>query len=189
MNRISIMAVLCLPLLFGCSKAEEKKSPPVLAKPGQAAKTEEARAPHYHGLVEEYQAILVQDPRNLAALVALGNAYFDSGEWKKAISTYEQALLIEPRNADVRTDMGTSYRQTGMPDRALAEYRLALQYEPAHLNARYNMGIVLAYDKKNYRAAIRIWEDLLKLAPNFPHADRIRSNIASLKQGTGKDGR
>jgi tetratricopeptide (TPR) repeat protein len=94
---------------------------------------------------------------------------------------YEQALAIDSRNADVRTDMGSAYRNLGMPDRALAEYRLALQQEPAHLNARYNLGIVYANDKKDYAAAIRVWEDILKIAPNYSRADHIRTMIAALK--------
>jgi len=51
------------------------------------------------------------------------------------------------------------------------------------------MGIVLAHDMKNYHAAIQIWEELLKLAPNYPYADHIRSNIAVFKKGIPKDAR
>jgi len=83
----------------------------------------------------------------------------------------------------VRTDMGTAYRNIGMPDRALAEYRAALEHEPSHLNARYNMGIIYAHHKKDYKAAIQIWEELLRIAPNFPQAADVRAGIAAF----GKD--
>jgi tetratricopeptide (TPR) repeat protein len=187
-NSIVLMSVLCLPLLFGCSKAEEKRAPFSSSGPDQAAKPGEVQTPHYDGLIEEYRAVLAGDPNNLVALIALGNAYFDNGQWKEAAAVMK-ALLIDPRNADVRCDMGTAYRNLGMPERALAEYRLALKHVPGHLNARYNMGIVYAYDRKDARAAIHIWEELLKLAPNFAQADLIRSNMAALKQGTRKDAR
>jgi cytochrome c-type biogenesis protein CcmH/NrfG len=137
-------------------------------------------------LIEEYQSTLAADPNNLAALIALGDAYFDTGRWMEAGKVYGQALMLDPRNADVRSDLGTTYRELGMSDRALAEYRLALGHEPGHLNARYNMGIVYAYDKKDPRTAIHIWEELLKMAPNFPQADRIRLSMATLKQETKK---
>ncbi len=180
MKKVFIMAVLSLPLLIACHRIEEKKPHAVTTEINHSKKFDESQSPDYNGLIEEYRTILSEDPNNFAALVAMGNAYFDSGRWNDAITMYEHALRIDPSNADVRTDMGTAYRQMNMPDRALAEYRIALAHEPAHLNARYNMGIVLANDKKNYLAAIHIWEELLKQAPNFPYADAIRSNIETL---------
>jgi tetratricopeptide (TPR) repeat protein len=187
MKNILITLVLCLSLLPGCAKTDEKKSPALSAATEHPQKLEDSRNPNYPGLIEEYRTILAEDPNNLAAIVALGNAYFDSGQWKRAIKMYEHALRIDPRNADVRTDMGTSYRNIGMPDRALAEYFATLRQEPAHLNARYNMGIIYAYDKKDYKAAIHIWEELLRLAPNFPHADSMRSCIITFRKADKKD--
>jgi tetratricopeptide (TPR) repeat protein len=186
MNSFVIMAFLCVPFLFGCSKTESKKQPVNPPAQEQAGRPAETRTPYYNGLIEEYRSILAEDPNNLAAQIALGNAYFDSGQWKHAVTIYEHALMIDPRNADVRSDLGTAYRNLGKSERALAEYRLALVHEPGHLNARYNTGIVYAYDKKDYRAAIRIWEELLRLAPNFPEAERIRSSIATIKKGIKK---
>ncbi len=182
MKNALIMAVLCFPLLLGCGKADEKKSPvlyPVTEHPGTPA---QVRNPDYHGLIEEYRTTLKEDPDNLAAMIALGNAYYDSGMWRDAIRFYERALIHDPLNADVRTDLGTAYRNLGNPDRALAEYRLALSHEPGHLDARYNIGVVYAFDVKNYRVAIHVWEELLRLAPNHPHADDIRTCILTFKK-------
>lgn len=169
-------------LLPACSKTGKDNA----AAPGQPA---EVRAPYYYGLIEEYKRILAEDPNNLAAIIALGNAYFDSGQWKEAISYYENALRIEPRNADVRTDMGTAYRNMGFPDRALQEYQKALSFEPWHQNARYNIGVVYAYDKKDYAAAIRVWEDLLRHSPNHPRAEQMRLYIIMFKKAVAKETR
>ncbi|MGE5174012.1 MAG: tetratricopeptide repeat protein [Betaproteobacteria bacterium] len=193
MNKLFIIAVLSLSLLSACARSEQRKSTAVFRGTEQreaslARKPVEAQAPYYQGLIEEYRAILAQDSNNFAALVALGNAYFDSGNWKKAITMYEHALLINPRDADVRADMGTAYRNLGLSDRALDEYHLVLKHEPGHLDARYNMGIVYAYDKKDYRAAIRIWQDILKAAPNYPYAEDIRLAITALRSRI-KEGR
>ncbi len=147
----------------------------------------ELQSPYYSGLIEEYRRILAEDPNSLAAITALGNAYFDNGQWKDAITIYEHALLINPGDADVRTDLGTAYRNIGMADRALAEYRIALKHDPGHLNARYNTGVVYAMNKKNYREAIRIWEDLLKIAPNYPQAEQMRSMIMTFNKAPKKD--
>jgi len=181
-----IVAVLCFPLLFGCGKKEEQKIPVLPAAPEHSLHRDEAQLPNYDGLIEEYRSILAEDPNSLAAIVALGNAYFDDRQWKRAIMMYEHALLLDPRNADVRTDMATAYRNIGMVDRALVEYRTAIEHDPGHLNARYNQGMIYAHDKRDFRAAIHIWEELLKLAPSYPQADNIKSGIATFRKALKK---
>lgn len=178
-----LMIVLLLPA--GCSRNDTgMKASEEAAGAGEAAET---RAPYYHGLIQEYESILAQDPKNLAAIIALGNAYYDSGQWKLAVGVYERALALDPRNTDVRSDMGTSYRNMGLPDKAIAEYRAALKYEPGHQNARYNLGVVYAYDKKDYGEAIHVWEDLLRIAPNHPQSENMRSCIVTFRKVVKKD--
>ncbi len=177
-NGITTAAVL-LALLFGCGKTEETRRPPAKAKNANATASQQ---PYYYGLIEEYRTILAEDPRNRAATIALGNAYYDSGLWKEAITYYERALQLDPRDPDILTDLGTCYRNTGKSDRAIELYKKALQDNPGHLNAMYNLGIVYAYDKKEYLNAIREWEELLRIAPGFHHAAAMRDAIKSFKK-------
>jgi tetratricopeptide (TPR) repeat protein len=182
MKKSPIILALCLLLTLACKQSDRRKPAVILPVTEHSGKPEQARIPYYHGLVEEYRAVLAEDPNNLAALIALGNAYSDNGEWRKAITIYQHALTQDERNADVHTDMGTAYRNLGMTEQALAQYRLALHYEPGHLDARYHIGIVYAYIKKDPHAAIHIWRELLKMAPNFPRAEQIRMSIAALHE-------
>ncbi len=189
MKNVCVAAAVCLALFSGCRKADEKKPPAISASVVHTARSEPPQSPYFYGLIEEYQTILAEDPNNIAAMIALGNAYFDSGAWREAIRLYERALKIDPQNADVRTDMGTAYRNMGLPQRAIGEYRRALNIEPGHLNAHFNMGIVYAYDLKDHAVAIRLWEELLRLSPNHPYANYIRSTIAAFKKEHSKGGR
>lgn len=178
MKSLSVAAA-CFLLLLGCRNAEEKKMATIPAVPDHAPKPDTNQHPYYYGLIAEYRTMLAEDPDNVAAVIGLGNAYFDSGTWREAVRHYEHALKLEPRNADVRTDMGTAFRNMGMPDRALDEYRRALEYEPGHLDARYNMGIVYAFDFKDSAVATHIWEELLRLAPNHAKASYMRACIVT----------
>lgn len=179
-NRITIIALLLLTLLPGCQKPEKEQRVALLK--GREGKPEAAKQPYYYGLVEEYRNILAEDPHNRAATIALANAFYDSGNWKEAIIYYERSLRLEPHDSDIRTDLGTCYRNIGMPDRAIVEYQKALEQTPGHVNARYNLGVVYAYDKKDYASAVREWEELLRIAPGFHHADVIRHTIKSFKK-------
>jgi tetratricopeptide (TPR) repeat protein len=187
MNRRSIgtIVALALPaclLLFllaagGCTKNEQKS-----AGPADRSAAEKGQTPYYYGLIEEYRNILAGDPHNLAALIALGNAYYDAGQWKLAVQYYEQALLLNPHVADVVTDMGTCYRNLGMPDRAIAQYENALKIEPTHQNALLNLGIVYGYDRKEYAKAIAYWEQLLHVSPKHPKAEYLQATMAQFRK-------
>ena len=186
MKKASLLSTICLLLLLlGCRKTETQKAPgvPVATEPKQG----EVQTPYYPGLIEEYRTVLAEDPDNLAALTALGNAYFGNRQWTEAITLYERALLFNPKDPDVRTDLGTAYRNIGMADRALVEYHTALEYDPGHLDARYNIGVVYASNKKNFREAIRAWEDILKFSPNYPEAEKMKATIMTFKKALKKD--
>ena len=186
MKSVLVAASVFLALFTGCRNADVKK-PTAVPTAAVHAPESGALAPYYYGLIEEYRTILEEDPNNLAAVIALGNAYFDSGQWNEAIRLYERALAINPRSADVHTDMGTAYRNMGRTDRALAEYRRALELEPGHMDARYNLGVVYAYDVKDYTQAIAIWKQVLRLEPNYPEADAMGAAMAKFKKALKKD--
>jgi len=182
MRTLIIAVLLALPL-FGCSSPTEQRRahlPKELRN--QEGHQDEPRQPYYYGLIEEYRGVLAEDPHNRAAIIALANAYYDSGNWRQAIQYYERALALDPHDPDILTDLGTSYRNSGNSDRAFQYYQQALHQNPDHLNARYNLGIVYAYDRKDFTGAIREWEYLLRVAPTFPHAAKMRETIASFKK-------
>jgi cytochrome c-type biogenesis protein CcmH/NrfG len=131
--------------------------------------------------IQTLKEIVKKDPKNLPAWVELGNLYFDSDRPREAIEAYRQYLAIKPDNPDVRTDMGIMYRKLGQFDRALEEFRKAAQSDPKHINSRYNIGLVLLHDKQNITAAIKAWEEYLKVDPNSERAQRIRAQIEKMK--------
>jgi len=167
----------CLLAAGGCTKDDQRSS-----APADRPAAEKGQKPYYYGLIEEYRNVLAGDPHNLAALIALGNAYYDAGQWKLAIQHYEQALRLNPHMADVVTDMGTCYRNLGMPDRAITQYEKALTIEPTHQNALLNLGIVYGYDRKDYAKAIASWEQLLHVSPKHPKAEYLQATMAQFRK-------
>jgi len=132
--------------------------------------------------IQALKDIVKKDPKNLPALVELGNLYFDSGQPKEAIEAYNQYLAIKPDNADVRTDMGIMHRASGDFDRAIEEFKKAAQSDPKHINSRYNIGIVLLHDKNDIQGAIKAWEEYLKVDSKSEKAQRIKAQIERMKK-------
>ncbi len=105
------------------------------------------------------------NPGNLEAWVELGNSYFDSSQYEKAIGAYTKALEISPNNANVWTDLGVMYRRNGNPQEAINAFDKAIEADPKHEVSRMNKGIVLLHDLKDTDGAIKAWEGLLEINP------------------------
>lgn len=129
----------------------------------------------------QYKDVIAKDPKNYDAIVALGNVYFDSGKFEKAIEMYQKALELNPKDVNVRTDMGTMYRKIGDFDKAIEAFRKSVAVEPNHEQSRFNLGVTLYYDKKDLKGAAAAWEELLKINPNHPEAENIKRVIAEAK--------
>jgi cytochrome c-type biogenesis protein CcmH/NrfG len=106
------------------------------------------------------------NPTNVNAWIQLGNIYFDTNSFEKAIRAYEKSLELSPNNANVLTDLGVMFRRTGQPQKALDAFDRAMTIAPGHEQSRFNKGIVLRYDLNDREGAIKAWEELLKINPN-----------------------
>jgi tetratricopeptide (TPR) repeat protein len=134
-------------------------------------------------LVEPLLNELKARPKDSQLLSKIGNAYYDSQEYPRAIEYYEKSLTIKPDDADVRTDMGTAIWYTGDADRALKEYERSLGYQPNHANSLFNMGIVKWHGKKDTKGALEAWNNLLTSNPNYPERQKVLQLIQQLQSG------
>jgi cytochrome c-type biogenesis protein CcmH/NrfG len=131
--------------------------------------------------IQTLKEIVKKDPKNLPALVELGNLYFDTDQPNEAIDAYSRYLAVKPDNPDVRTDMGIMYRKLGQFDKAIEEFRKAARSDPKHVNSRYNIGLVLLHDKQDMQGAIKAWEEYLKVDTSSERSKRIKTQIEKMK--------
>jgi tetratricopeptide (TPR) repeat protein len=122
-----------------------------------------------------------QDPDRLAQM---GNSYYDSGQFLKAIDYYRQSLSVRPRDPNVETDLAICYHNLGQEDRALEILNKVLEYSPGFAQAMYNKGIILIYGKQNVNDGIAAWEKLLQADPNSPHRLKIEETILQLSKSS-----
>ena len=147
---------------------------PVAPPPGPSSEEVNAK-------IQALKDIVQKDPKNLSALVELGNLYFDSDQSREAVEAYGKYLAVKPDNADVRTDMGIMYRKLGDSDRAIQEFKKAAQTDPRHVNSRYNIGVVLLHDKQDIKGAIKAWEDYLKVDSTSERAERVKAQMERMR--------
>ena len=174
MKRIVAILLLCFVVL-ACEQKQPKSQPP---QPGGPVSSLPGNTLEEEKLLRD---ALANDPKNMNALIQLGNMMMDSARFKEAVDAYAKALELDPKNVDVRVDLGTCLKNSGKPDLAIKEYKKALEINPNYINAHMNLGVVLSEDKKDYKAAVSEFEKVLSLNPNVPNAAAIRQDIQRLK--------
>ena len=147
-------------VMFGVFKTDTAEMPGRPA-PSSSKATDSGQASMIAALEKETRS----NPGNLEAWIELGNSYFDSNQYEKAIGAYTKALEISPNNANVWTDMGVMYRRNGNPQEAINAFDKAIEADPKHEVSRMNKGIVLLHDLKDTDGAIEAWEGLLEVNP------------------------
>jgi tetratricopeptide (TPR) repeat protein len=206
--KLMVFLLLLFSPLIGCQKQEGMAEnvgagapalapPPVPSAPaatpvGEAASASE-ESPHGSGApvpfmqkLAEYKARLEKDPKDIEALVFMGNANYDIQRFEKAQEFYLRALEVDPNNTHVRTDLASSYRSLGETDKALEELNKVLKADPNHEVALYNSGIILLNDKNDAEKATAAWEKLVQLKPNDPLSEELKKKISELKQPGSK---
>ena len=175
-----IFAVLILALALSAAAGCDQQS-------GNQPIQRQSGAPIYmEQQIHDLSNILEKDPENMAALIKLGNAYFDSNRCSQAISMYMRTLKIDPANANVRVDMGTCQRRVGRPDLALEAFNKAIEYQPRHAYAHLNKGVVLSGNMNRPEEAIEAFETFLDIAPADRNSPIIREEIGKLKRSIGQ---
>jgi len=130
-------------------------------------------------------------PEDREAVVALGNANFDSGRYEAAEKWYTAALVKDPKDINVRTDLGLTFlvREPADPDRAIQEFRRSLQINPRHEQTLQNMAVALL-KKGSYAEADATLKKLAEVNPNNPSLTKLRSDLeagrGNPKQPAGK---
>jgi cytochrome c-type biogenesis protein CcmH/NrfG len=149
----------------------------------QPAEKEQGASVESTAQIFELEKRTSESPDNVAAWIDLGNLYFDTGNYEKAITAYNKALELNPDNADVMNDLGVMYRRNGQPKKAIEAFDKAIKIDPGHETVRFNKGIVLMHDLNDLEGTIQAWEELVKINPAAisPTGQPVENLVENLK--------
>ena len=126
-------------------------------------------------------ATLDRDPENPEILMDLGNAYYDREDWDRAVATSETARRKAPKNPNLLSDLGAAHRNRGEFELAVAFFQKAREANPDHWQSLLNWLLVEAYDRRDARAAQRLFDEVKLRYPEIPQLEKIQEQITSLR--------
>jgi cytochrome c-type biogenesis protein CcmH/NrfG len=174
-------------VLFAVLKSDSGAVP---GRPQAQAPQAQVATPARTNMIVSLEDETAKNPQNTKAWIQLGNEYFDSDQYEKAIWAYRKSLELEPNSADVWTDLGVMYRRSGKPQEALQAFDKAIEADPKHEPSRLNKGVVLLHDMQDFDGAIAAWEALLAVNPiaMAPTGRSVDELIQQMKKQRGQMG-
>jgi tetratricopeptide (TPR) repeat protein len=121
-------------------------------------------AADYPAAERGFQAVLRQQPRNVAALSNLGVIYSRTSRADQAITVYRRALQVSPDDTAILLNLGLVYLRREDHAHALPLFARVVTIEPQHMQARQLLAVCRAYTG-HLEPAIRDLEVLHAGAP------------------------
>jgi tetratricopeptide (TPR) repeat protein len=131
--------------------------------------------PHFEATLED---IFYRTPEG--AYNNLGWAYYNKGEFQKALENYKKAVEINPRFAMAFNNMGMTYDRAENAEKAVSAFKTAIGLVPDFLEAHYNLGLVLAR-QKDKEGALKAFERVIEIAPGSEKARSARQFIELIR--------
>src|SRR3989339_173758 len=132
--------------------------------------------------IKAYENAIALRPDYSEPFANMGILYHQKKEFKKAVEYYNKALALNPGNSDACNNLGVAYENIGDLDRALIEYKKAAGFDHSKVESHHNIGVIY-YKKNMYTEALREWEIVYSLKPDYP---RVKENILMAKKALNK---
>lgn len=99
----------------------------------------------------------------------------------------ENRMLIK-ESSEMHYNMGVFFTEKKQYDQAINEYERALEFDPDNAKVYYNLGYLYSEGFKNHEQAVYQFKEYLKLEPQSPLSEQLRSYILSRETQSRKVG-
>lgn len=127
-------------------------------------------------MIKRLESRLAAEPGNAKGWLMLGRSYVYTNRYADAVRAYAQAeTLTDPPDAQLYAEyaeamaLANGDKLAGAPERLVSK---ALKLQPDNPNALWLAGMI-AFQKADYRGAVKFWEPLQKVTPADSEQGRI----------------
>jgi cytochrome c-type biogenesis protein CcmF len=121
------------------------------------------------------------DPKDAASLLALGDIYFNTSDFKKAQTFYQKVVDVTPKDDAAWVALGASAFNAGDNAGALKAWTKATEINPKNAEAHYDLGFLyLSQQPSDEVKAKAEWQQVIDIDPKSDLAKTVQSHLASL---------
>jgi Tfp pilus assembly protein PilF len=128
-----------------------------------------------------YQKVLEKEPGNADILLSIGNCYANRDQADKAMEWYNKIEFEKISDPTVLYNIGTSFTKQSKYEDALKYYKRSIEVQKDFLDGLYQLGLTYLALGRNPEA-IGPFEDYLKIDPDSPRAEQVKSFLEFLKK-------
>ena len=110
----------------------------------------------------------------------MGYAYYNKGEYEKAINHYNMALRSSPSYAGCHANLGLAYEAIKRWEEAIEAYRKSIRYVPENPTPHFRLG-KLYYELNRRDEAKETLKQFLSLAPEGPDAKEAKELLRKIE--------
>jgi tetratricopeptide (TPR) repeat protein len=129
------------------------------------------------GLMAAVQA----DPKDTDALMGLGDAFFQAGQYQVSADWLEKLIAIDPKNVRALLALGAAEFNSGSIQDAEARWKQVVDLEPANVEAHYDLGFLyLERQPPDLDGVRREWQRVVELAPGTEVAQNVQAHLDAI---------
>ncbi len=132
--------------------------------------------------ITNFHRFLNMQPDHARARFGLGNAYAVQGKLDQAYAEFQKSALLDPQFVFPQVNMANIEMQKGNIESAIEIYKRLLLRNPKLAGIHKNLGMIFYQFKKNRGRAAFHFKESLRLEPNQPQADAMRSLLNNLQE-------
>jgi cytochrome c-type biogenesis protein CcmH/NrfG len=137
------------------------------------------------GLDQEKVAALMArvqaDPNDTAALLELGDAFFQVQDFTTAATWLDKLVILEPNNVRGRLALGAAYFNLGKNVEAEAQWLAVLEVDKDNVEAHYDLGFLYLNEvPPDYEGVESHWGEVVRLAPGTEIATVVQQHLDAL---------
>ena len=121
------------------------------------------------------------NPKDAAALTALGDVYFQAGDYNTAGGWMAKVVALQPKDVKAHLALGAAQFNLGNVAAAEKEWKRVVVLAPRNVEAYYDLGFLYLSKKPSDTAAARAaWSKVVEIAPNSAVAKTIATHMKGL---------
>lgn len=132
--------------------------------------------------VGELMQNIQSDPTDVASLQALGDLYFQAGDYPTAAEWEAKVLAIEPKNLTALLGLGAATFNQGNAIDAEKQWRAVLEIDPYNLEAHYDLGFMyFSQNPPDIERTTAEWNSVIEIAPDSDIARTVATHLETLE--------